>query len=66
MNVDCNVSSSYFGEWRIQAMLLNRDSIGNIQGCLELSEGILTSPFDHTEIFMPMSPQMEPHGHENT
>lgn len=47
-------------------MLLNRDSIGNIQGCLELSEGILTSPFDHTEIFMPMSPQMEPHGHENT
>lgn len=23
------------GEWRIRAMLLNRDSIGNIQGCLE-------------------------------
>ena len=24
-----------FGEWRIQAMLLNRDSIGTYQGCLE-------------------------------
>ena len=23
------------GGWRIQAMLLTRDSIGNIQGCLE-------------------------------